>query len=386
MPKRKKYQRLPNAYGSIRFLGKGRRLPYAVHPPAKGRDANGNYIRPAAICYVPDWYTGFGVLSAYHAGTYHPGLELEIRKEVEQTKYDLDPFCRRILRDNAAAFQADQKIHRPTLAEVYEQFVKWKFEESATRNYSKSSRGTYQAGFNWLADLHDKPIGDITLEDLQKAVNDCPKKKGTRKIIALTAKQIFKYAVPHHLVSEDPAQYVVVPAGRDDEPGVPFSVEDLKKLWKKRSDPIAEMLLIMCYSGFRASAYEDMIINLNEKYFQGGVKTAAGRNRIVPIHSVILPLVDKRLKRDGALMSTNAQGLRRKVYPFLKKEGIPRHTLHDCRHTFSALCEKYNVREADRKRLLGHSFGSDITNGIYGHRTVEELRAEINKIPGPSDL
>ena len=29
---------------------------------------------------------------------------------------------------------------------------------------------------------------------------------------------------------------------------------------------------------------------------------------------------------------------------------------------------------------LGHSFGSNITNGIYGHRTLEELRAEIEKI------
>ena len=29
---------------------------------------------------------------------------------------------------------------------------------------------------------------------------------------------------------------------------------------------------------------------------------------------------------------------------------------------------------------LGHSFGSNITNGIYGQRTLEELRAEIEKI------
>lgn len=30
--------------------------------------------------------------------------------------------------------------------------------------------------------------------------------------------------------------------------------------------------------------------------------------------------------------------------------------------------------------MLGHSFGSDVTNGVYGHRTLEELRAEIEKI------
>ena len=35
--------------------------------------------------------------------------------------------------------------------------------------------------------------------------------------------------------------------------------------------------------------------------------------------------------------------------------GDSKHTPHDCRHTFSMLCEKYNVKENDRKRILGHS-------------------------------
>ena len=64
----------------------------------------------------------------------------------------------------------------------------------------------------------------------------------------------------------------------------------------------------------------------------------------------------------------------------LRKLGIKEKSPHSCRHTFSRLCESYGVREADRKRMMGHSFGSDITNGVYGHRTLEELRTEIEKI------
>ena len=37
-------------------------------------------------------------------------------------------------------------------------------------------------------------------------------------------------------------------------------------------------------------------------------------------------------------------------------------------------------READRKRLLGHSFGNDLTNRVYGHRSIKELKQEIEKI------
>ena len=34
--------------------------------------------------------------------------------------------------------------------------------------------------------------------------------------------------------------------------------------------------------------------------------------------------------------------------------------------------------------MMGHSVENDITNGVYGHRTLEELRAEIEKIKVPS--
>ena len=68
------------------------------------------------------------------------------------------------------------------------------------------------------------------------------------------------------------------------------------------------------------------------------------------------------------------------MYGALEMLGIEKHTPHDCRHTFSALCEKYEVQENDRKRMLGHSFGNDITNKTYGHRNLEDLRTEICKI------
>ncbi len=33
MARRKKHMKLPNHFGSIKYLGKGRRRPYAVYPP-----------------------------------------------------------------------------------------------------------------------------------------------------------------------------------------------------------------------------------------------------------------------------------------------------------------------------------------------------------------
>ena len=58
------------------------------------------------------------------------------------------------------------------------------------------------------------------------------------------------------------------------------------------------------------------------------------------------------------------------MYQVLAQLGIEKHTPHDCRHTFSKLCEDSHV----------HSFSTDVTNRVYGHRDLKDLKIEIEKI------
>ena len=156
------------------------------------------------------------------------------------------------------------------------------------------------------------------------------------------------------------AQFTKIKIADDDEHGVPFSDKELLTLWENKSDETVEMLLLMCYSGFRISEYVSLEVSLEKKYFQGGLKTDAGKNRIVPIHSLILPFVRRRIKKYNALLPCSPGAFRSGMYDTLSRLGMGKHTPHDCRHTFSRLCEKYEVNENDRKRMLGHSFGNDI--------------------------
>ena len=108
------------------------------------------------------------------------------------------------------------------------------------------------------------------------------------------------------------------------------------------------------------------------------MKTEAGRNRTVPIHSAVKDLVDGM---NGIFLCGKSESqFRRDMRTALEKIGVRSLTPHSCRHTFHRLLESAGVNEADRKRLMGHSLKGDITNGTYGHRGVEELRAEIEKI------
>lgn len=383
---RKKYPRLPSGFGTIRYLGENRRNCYAVHPPAE-IDTLGNVKRPAALCYTDDWIKGFTVLTAYKAGTYTPGMEREL--EVAETS-DADVLVQRILADYSTIKGVEDKhpeIKELTFAEVYEKFYKWKFEERKGVKLSKSSQNSYRTAFKNSKAIHNRPFASLKHEDLQKIVDDCPLKHSSVELIVNLFKQMYKYAIMYEICTENKAQYVTVNRPEDDVSGRPFSDEELKTLWNHKDDEDVQMVLIMCYSGFRISAYRSLYVNLEEKYFQGGVKTAAGKNRIVPIHSSILPFVSSRIAKYGMMIPVTENTYRNKFFTELMNRlnilGTPPHTPHDCRHTFSALCEKYSVRENDRKRMLGHSFGTDITNEVYGHRSLEDLRTEIEKIQIP---
>lgn len=132
----------------------------------------------------------------------------------------------------------------------------------------------------------------------------------------------------------------------------------------------------MIYSGYRIAAYQKLEINLTEQYFKGGVKTRAGKGRIVPFNSIIVPFINPDLE----LFTMSTDTFRNRFKEELEKIGIPNHTPHDCRHTFSWLCDVFKVDELSKKMILGHSLGKDVTDLKYGHRTLDELRTEINKI------
>ena len=377
---RKKHPKIPNGYGSIKYLGENRRNPYAVHPPTVKFNKNGSPITPKALCYVDNWYKGFAILTAYKAGTYTPGMEAGIALN-SATNTSIEGIVAQILADyNRTKHDERKNEKRLTFAEVYDRYYKYKFERENAKTYSDSSRSAKRSAFKNCSKLHHKVFSNVTHEDLQRVIDECSLKHASKELICSLFTQMYRYALANDITNKNYAINLEINTPDDDEHGVPFSENELKTLWDNKDNKTIELILIMVYSGYRISAYKVLEVNLKGRYFKGGVKTKSGKERVVPIHSSILDIVKKRYKRDSSLLCISTTAFRNAMYSALEELNITRHTPHDCRHTFSMLCEKYEVKESDRKRMLGHSLKNDITNGIYGHRTLEELRAEIEKI------
>lgn len=384
MAKRKKHQRLPSGWGSVRYLGKGRRNCYAVHPPCTNQDPEtGRYIRSPALCYVDDWYVGFAVLNAYRAGNYHPGDEVAIRDALgSSTSGDVDKFVDRILKDSGR-MPAAEKL--PTFSEVYAQWREWKCGPNAPKELSASQQRKFTTAFRNLTAIHDREFARLTVDELQAVINARADDlgKGSLNVMKSLLRQVYDWAESRGIVEKNLAKHVVIPASaKEDEHGIPLTEDDIRLLWKHRDDPDCELALCLCYSGHRIGEYAEVEVDLEAGCFRGGLKTEAGKGREVPIHPAIRPLIEARLARQGSLLIVSANHQGTKLSRALLSIGIePRHTAHDCRHTFSMLCERYGVPENDRKRLMGHAFGNDVTNSVYGHRSLDDLRQSIQLIP-----
>lgn len=387
LAKRRKYTRLPNGFGSISYLGKGRRNAYAVYPPCKETDDMGKYIRPKAICYCPDYYTAFAVLTAYNSGQYVPGMELDIIRQNEQYRKD-GLLADRTLRDAAmelilnvynSQVGAERKIQNgKTFGEVYQEWYDWKYEAPSGKTFSESTKTVVRSTFAHLSPIADKPINDLTPEDLQEAV-DQTESVNYKKNEVIIIKQVYKFALMKEYIEKDCSVFVKCGQSAVHAEGSPFTREELAVLWEHENDDTIGLVLIMVYSGFRIGELSSLEVNLDEMYFRGGIKTDNSKNRVVPIHSAIIHLVRNRMEKYGCINDISNEGLRQRICRHLTRLGIEGKTPHDTRHTFASLLEAAGVTDSDRKRLLGHAL-TDVTSGVYGHRTVEQLRESLEMV------
>lgn len=350
-PKKPPRRKLPNGYGSIKKLSGNRTRPYAAYPPTgKYLSSGENSPKLSAIGYYKDWYTAFDALSRYH-----------------QSPYDVQ--------SRALSF-----------ADVYELFYKDKFGNMG-KTLSVSSKYAYDTAFKNCAPLHHIRFFDLRKQDMQEVINNCNLGYSSLCNLKKLFCQMYRYAMENDIVEKDYARFVSIHQEDDNEKGEPFSEEELAVLWTHKEDPTVQMILIMIYTGFRIKAFETITLNTEEGYFKGGVKTAAGKGRIVPIHRAILPFALSFLSN---FPDFRARSFRSNAfYPTLERLGIAvtqngkKHTPHDCRHTFSWLCDKYKMDELSKHLIMGHSLGKDVEKAVYGHRTYEELYNEIQKIQVP---
>ena len=238
---------------------------------------------------------------------------------------------------------------------------------------------------------------DIRANHLEETILRADVGTSTKQRMKSLYNLMYKYALKYEIVDKD---YAALCDGVKQEKAkivrVPYTEEELKLLWNNIDFPFVDMILIGIYSGWRPQELAILKVNdvdLENRTFFGGLKTDAGRNRCVPIHPCILPLVKKNYNMATAAGSeylfndeNGQQGThltydkyRHRFDKINKKFGMV-HRPHDTRHTFITMAKSAGINEYILKLIVGHHI-EDITEKVYTHRTMQELHEEIRKIP-----
>lgn len=283
-----------------------------------------------------------------------------------------------------------------------------KWSEQYYAIITPSSSRSYTSAFNHAIPLHDLKMKDIRCSHLEGTIKDAKVGMKTKERMKSLFNLMFDYAERNNLVEKNYARkcYSVakICAGQDDRYAHHkiqrhiFTQKEFELLWENIDFPFVDAILIALYTGWRPQELallklED--VNLDEHTLRGGLKTDAGKNRVVPIHHMIFDLVKSNYEYAQSVGSNflfndrnefnksnlymtydRYRGRFRKAMNFLDLD----HTPDDTRHTFISECKAIELSDFVIKLIVGHEL-KDVTEKHYTHRTLEQLRGYIERIP-----
>lgn len=334
--------RFPNGYGSIVNLGKKRRRPFAVRITTGWSKDNKQQYK----------YLGY-----FEKET----QALECLVEFNKNPYDLE----------------SKKI---TLKNIYDDW--------SQRHFDKVSLNTiknYKSAFNKCESLFNVPMVDLRTRDFQKIVDIHISSLASAKAFKNIIKLLYEYALKNEIVEKDYSVFIEMPRDKSKKENNPFTKNEIKTLWNCQGSDTIDILLILLYTGMRIN--ELLLLETNNIYFDnrymvGGSKTDNGKNRIIPIHKKIAPLIEKRLSNQPYLfLNRNKKNyLYRNILTSIRtqfdKLEMSYHNIHETRHTFISQAQRLKLDTISIKKIVGHST-NDITEH-YTHKSLEDLLIVID--------
>ena len=340
--------RNPNGFGSVVKLSGNRRKPYAVRK---------------TVDYDDRAYPVYAVIGYF-----------ETRKEamIALSKFNSKPY--------------DIELAKSTFSALYEAWSKLEFPQM-----SKSLVTAHKSSYKHCSALYDKPYKSIRKFDMQACINNCGRGYATQTNIKNLFTQLDKFAFDNDVIDKCYSTNLTIAEKEVKTKRQIFTDAEVQKLWQHQDEYCIDETLFMLYTGMRVTEMLTLTcdkIDLNENIIQYGIKTAAGKNRIIPIHDKLLPIIKKRMS-DGYLFSDGSwvelENEKSRYSYFVKdwQEALAaldmKHTTHDCRHTFRSKLDSAEANKVCIDLIMGHK-SSDIGERVYTHKTLQELKTAISKL------
>ncbi|MDF2548781.1 MAG: integrase [Anaerosolibacter sp.] len=272
-----------------------------------------------------------------------------------------------------------------TFKEIYDQWKEGKFE-----GISRSAINGYNAAFDTSLELHEMKFVDIRTKHMQDVIRSSGKGHGTLRKIKVLFNQLYKFAMENDIVSKDYSQFVDIGKNTGESSRKVFTTSEIERLFDVVNHiEYVDTILIMIYTGLRIGELlivKTSNIDLDNRTMIAGIKTEAGKDRVIPINDKIFDMVASRASLGHKYLITNNEGKSIGYYNYLKEKFTPimeqlgfDHKPHDCRHTFATLMSNAGADTIALQKIIGHASYST-TASIYTHKDIEQLKKAISLI------
>lgn len=374
--KNNKRRRLPNGFGQISEIkNRNLRNPFRAMVTVGKTESGRPICKPLKPeSYFPTYNDAYAALVEYN-----------------RNPYDLEPSI--------------------TVQELYN-----KWSEEYYKTVSDSTQRAMEDAWRYCSAVYKMRVVDIRARHIKGCMEEGVfksrgKERNPTPILKNRIKTIFNqmldYAVEYELVDKNYSRTFTLTEDtikeikKVNKEHIPFTDNEMELLWQHVNDiRYVDLILIQCYSGWRPQELgliELKDVDLENWIFRGGMKTEAGEDRPVPIHSRICNLVERKYKEAQELGSlylfnyvdsdtrkrdtTFSYARYQRVFKQIRMELNlhPDHRPHDGRKHFVTAAKNSGVDEYAIKYLVGHKI-SDITEKVYTQRDFQWLRDEIEKI------
>lgn len=256
---------------------------------------------------------------------------------------------------------------KDTVKQVYDQCYELFFSK-ASEGYVRSMESYRKK----LEGIEDKLFVTIKPAEVQKIINECPPSMGLG--VKSLWRQLEKAADFSGISTLHFADALTAQRPEAKERSV-FTREEIDKMWKEPK--VYADALILIYTGLRIGEYFALTPDsLQGDVLKCGIKTDNGKNRIIPVHPTVLPLLKEKLEKKPfkSVVGLSETGLR---YNWSRDEILSAHTFHECRHTFRTMLDYANANKKCIDLLMGHK-SSDVGVRVYTHKTLQDLRDTVN--------
>lgn len=266
-----------------------------------------------------------------------------------------------------------------TLTVLYQRWAKIKLPKLGT-----SLQKALKSAFKHCAKYYGMKYRNIRAYQMQDCIDNCGCGYSVQGAIKNLWGHLDRFAFECDIIDKMYSTLTTAPPIPETS-RTPFTTEQIEQLWRIKDDEWVDTVLIYLYTGFRLRELLDMKteqVNIKDWYFQGGIKSASGKDRIVPVHEKIKPLVQALVDQGNIyLFSYHERNLSTTLYhkfwnKVMKKINANK-TPHEARHTFETNLDNAGGNRKCIDMLMGHK-SKDIGNRVYNHKTIDQLRDTIN--------